>query len=256
MWLARPERVVAYLTSTQLWVADPGGRWEITNLEGVGQAAHRLRDRLAGSRVDLWVSGGLVRPLVTQPIGGARDRSELEHALTAKLAHTGELGPREALRVAHRPQPGAEHVLCAVLSERLLAELDTLDKGGLAVASVRPWWILGGLDGSPQSRPQTQTRTQMQPQTGSGVLCAMLDGEALQGVRLDPKGCPTHAWWLGGVTDVEQAFRAVRRWSQLAPQSVARLFQLTQPRSSGPQEAPKRADLMKSSVSEVWSTAV
>ncbi|MBX9715153.1 MAG: hypothetical protein K2X42_01030 [Burkholderiaceae bacterium] len=143
----------------------------------MSQAVNALKEARALSDLSelrIWLGGQLCRVVMTTPIDGARDREELDAALTAALRSRGLARKEE---VAHSMSLTDEKTAIAValIHTDALDAIKALSRSGVSVRSIRPWWSSFVEEfvrsASAQGRPQ---------------VFAAFDEETLTTVTVDP----------------------------------------------------------------------
>jgi len=141
LW-GRSEVTQIFLTGTRLMRREPEGKIVVSHHEHVQQAATSLKEILssAGSReLRIWLGGQLCRVAMATPIEGARDRAELDAALTAALRSRGVAREDEVARsISFSNNKSA--IAIALIRVDVLDAVEALRTAGVTVRSVRPWW--------------------------------------------------------------------------------------------------------------------
>lgn len=201
MWWVGSSVTDVYLGTRMVALCQPGRRPLSEAVPDAGQAlvvAQRWLQREAPPRrrVRVWLSGGLCRPFLVDPLPGVRNAHE-EETVVAALApqRTGLAGTCTVwLEGKHA---GRQRVAAAV-SSRTLEEVLTAFRGaGRRVASIRPWWA-GALQGVLLNRDQTPSALGVLD-CDSVTLLMGTGGEFEMAMSLTP------------IVDVDSARSALRR---------------------------------------------
>lgn len=141
LW-GRSKATQIYLSGTAMLCRLPAAPVEATHHTSLKQALTSLDSALKQDRsmaIQLWLGGPLCRITLTPPIEGARDRDELEAALTAALRARGVARQDEVVR-SMALNKGTEPVPVVLIPAEVLDAVSVLRKEGVRVQSIRPWW--------------------------------------------------------------------------------------------------------------------
>lgn len=113
--------------------------------DGIEASLDTLRHWLAESapkRLNLWLSGGLCRPMLMAPVDGLKTRAEwLRVAESMVPAHTGLVEPCDVW-LENRGRTTGRRVAAAVPKALLASLQDTMQrmKSRPRIARIAPWW--------------------------------------------------------------------------------------------------------------------
>lgn len=205
LW-GRSKDTQVYLSGAAMLHRLPAGPVKAAHHANPMQALSSLEAELKQDRstpLQLWLGGLLCRIALTSPIEGARDRDELEAALTAALRARGVTRQDEVVRSV-ASNNGTEPVLVALIHAEVLEAVSYLRKAGVRVQSIRPWWV-GFADQFARTAPA---------EDGTKFFAAF-DGEVLTTVSTDSSDhiqtAATHE--LG--SSLEEARKVVTRLTSL-----------------------------------------
>ena len=205
LW-GRSKATQVYLSGTAMLRRSPAGPVEATHHAGPMHALTSLESALKQDRstaVLLWLGGPLCRIALTSPIEGARDRDELEAALTAALRARGVARQDEVVR-SIALNKGTEPVVVALIHAEVLDAVSILREAGVVVHSIRPWWA-GFAD---QFARTASTE-------GGTKFFAAFDGEVLTTVSTDATGHIRTAATIALGSSLEEARKVVTRLTSL-----------------------------------------
>ncbi len=219
LW-GRSKATQVYLSGTAMLRRLPAGPVKVSHHENPKQALSSLADDLKQDRstaVQLWLGGPLCRIALTSPIEGARDRDELEAALTAALRARGVARKAEVVR-SIALNNGTEPVLVALIHAAVLEAVSDLRKAGVRVQSVRPWWA-GFAEQFAKAAP-----------TESGTkFFAAFDGEVLTTASTDVADHIRAAGTLELGPSLEEARKVVTRLTSLQPNCLSLCVSMAAP---------------------------
>lgn len=132
-----------YLGARAVAVCRASGPAWSARTEGFAEAVAMLREQLAAgdttTRLRLWLSGGLCRPLIVPTVPGLRKADELRQVAHAMAGSIEGLGA--ACQVWVEPaRPGVRPVAVCMLDSTFSAVQKMLLERKLTALSIRPWW--------------------------------------------------------------------------------------------------------------------
>ena len=204
LW-GRSKATQVYLSGTAMLRRLPDGPVEATHHASPKQALTALESALKRYRstaVQLWLGGPLCRIALTSPIEGARDRDELEAALTAALRARGVAREDEVVRSIALDN-GTEPVPVALIHAEVLDALSGLRKANVRL-SIKPWWA-GFADQFASTAPSE----------GGTKFFAAFDGEVLTTVSIDTAVHVRAAGTLELGASLDEARKIVTRLTSL-----------------------------------------
>lgn len=201
LW-GRSKATQVYLSGTAMLCRVHPGTAEATHHASPMEALISLEDKLKRDRstaVQLWLGGPLCRLALTAPIKGARDRDELEAALTGVLRARSVARQDEVARSIVFNK-GTETVLVALINAEVLEAVSVLRKAGVIVRSIRPWWSGFAEQFAKAALPE-----------GGAKFFAAFDGEALTTMSTDSADHIRAAGTLEFGASLEEARKVVTR---------------------------------------------
>jgi len=200
VWWVGSSVTDVYLGTRMVALCQPGRRTLSEAVPDFGQAlvvAKRWLERKAPrTRVRVWLSGGLCRPFLVDPLPGVRNAQEAETVVAALAPQrTGLEGTCTVwLEGKHA---GLQRVAAAVSSGTLEQILAAFRGAGRRVASIRPWWA-SALHSVLMNRDQTPS------------ALGVLDCDSVT-LLMGTGGEFEMAMSLAPIVDVDSARSALRR---------------------------------------------